>query len=61
MSIKTIDLLRKKFYLEKYAKLHNIEQYTLNYINKMWDVYCDYIDKNKGKDIDYPDFTLKFK
>lgn len=41
--------------------MHNIEQYTLSSINKMWKIYMDYIDKNKGKDIDFPNMELKFK
>lgn len=41
--------------------MQNIEQYTLNYINRYWDLYADILDKSKGKDPDYPDLKLNFK
>lgn len=41
--------------------MHNIEQYTLNYINRYWNMYCKILEANKGVDIDYPDYKLEFK
>lgn len=41
--------------------MQNIEMYTLNYINRYWRLYCKYLEDNKDKDIDYPDYKLKFK
>lgn len=39
----------------------NIEMYTLNYINRYWNLYTNILDKNKGKDPDFPDLEIKFK
>lgn len=55
------DLLQKKLFLEKYAKMHSIESYTLNYINKYWEIYQGYLKDNAGKDVDYPNHTIKFQ
>lgn len=47
--------------MEKYSDMHNIENYTLNYINEMVEVYKNYLKKNEGKDIKFPDVTLNMK
>lgn len=59
--MKITNLLQKKLFLEKYAKMHNIEQYTWNYITKYWEIYVEFIEKNEGKDLDYPNHKLSFK
>lgn len=41
--------------------MQNIEQYTLNYIDKYWKMYCKWLEDNDGKDIDYPNFKFNFK
>lgn len=41
--------------------MHNIEQYTLNYITRYWNMYCDQLKQNDQVDIDYPDYKLNFK
>lgn len=50
-----------KLYLEKYAKMHNIESYTLNIINQYWDLYMASLKKQKGKDVDYPSVQFNIK
>jgi hypothetical protein len=40
--------------------MSNIEQYTITYLNQAWDVYKEYLKKNKGQDIDYPGYEIKF-
>jgi hypothetical protein len=37
----------------------NLESYTMNSLNELWDIYKGYLKENKFKDIDYPDFELK--
>lgn len=54
-------LIQRKFVLEKFAKMNNIEQYTLYTINEYYKMYCKILDDAKGKDIDYPDYKLNFK
>ena len=47
--------------LEKFARMSNIEQYTLHTINEYYKMYCKMLEDAKGKDIDYPDYKLNFK
>jgi hypothetical protein len=48
-----------KLYLGKYAKMTNLESYTMNSLYELWNVYKEYLKGNKFKDIDYPEFDLK--
>lgn len=41
--------------------MHNIELYTLNYINRYWKMYCDLLEKNDQVDIEFPNYKLNFK
>lgn len=41
--------------------MQNIEMYTINYINRYWNVYKKYLEDNKDKDIDFPEFKINFK
>lgn len=59
MSLTTTNLLTIKFYLEKYAKLRNLESYTLTYIYELWDMYKDYLKNNKNTDIEFPGYNIK--
>lgn len=56
--MKTTELLTIKFYLEKYAHMHNIEQYSMRHVYMMYDIYKKYLKDNKGQDIDFPNYTI---
>lgn len=55
------ELLQKKFYLAKYLRIPDIDNYTITVINNLWNIYLKYLDDNKNKDIDFPGYELKFK
>lgn len=43
-----------KFYLNKFAKLDNIEQYSFKTVLAMRDMYRNYLDESEGYDPDFP-------
>lgn len=47
-----------KFYLNKFAKVDNIENYTLKALKALQKVYTDYLEKTDGTDPDFPMMTL---
>ncbi len=47
-----------KFFLNKFAKVDNIENYTLKSINALKDRYQDYMDSTEGMDPDFPMITF---
>ena len=47
-----------KFYLNKIIKIDNIENYTLNALDKIKDSYNEFLEKTEGKDPDYPGYTF---
>jgi hypothetical protein len=53
--------MNQKFYLSKYIGASNIESYTLNNIEKLFESYKEYLKTTKGKDIEFPGFEIKMK
>jgi len=51
-------LMELKFYLNKFAKLDNIEYYSFNTILSMKKLYEEYLNDTEGLDPDFP--TLNF-
>jgi len=47
-----------KFYLNKFLKVDNIEEYTLATLYKLRKVYDDFLDKSEGLDPDFPTLTI---
>lgn len=47
-----------KFFLNKFAKVDNIEGYTLKSLNALKDRYQDYMDSTEGMDPDFPMITF---
>lgn len=47
-----------KFYLNKFAKIDNIEGYTLKNVMKMKDAYDRFLETAEGKDPDFPMFDI---
>ena len=47
-----------KFYLNKFAKVDNIENYTLKSIRELQKCYETYLDKTEGTDPDFPMTTF---
>lgn len=52
-----------KFYLNKFLKVDNIENYTLKTLIKLRERYEEFLDKSEGSDPDFPlvDFGKKGK
>ena len=50
-----------KLYLNKFAKLNNIENYTLNTVIQMKEVYSKFLEEGEGKDPDFPLITFDGK
>jgi len=52
-----------KFYLNKFLKVDNIENYTLKFIYELRLAYDDFLESTKGSDPDFPmvDFGDKGK
>lgn len=47
-----------KFYLNKFVKVDNIENYTLKCLFELRDHYDQYLDKTDGTDPDFPMMTF---
>lgn len=47
-----------KFYLNKYAKVDNIENYTLKTLKILQEEYMSFLEKSDGVDPDFPMFTF---
>lgn len=47
-----------KFYLNKFAKIDNIENYTYSTVKSLEKAYSDYLDKSGGQDPDFPMITF---
>ena len=45
--------------LEKYARVTNIEHYTLHNLKELEKAYNDYLRENKGRDISFPGVEFK--
>ena len=43
-----------KFYLNKFLKVDNIENYTLKTLFKLRECYEEFLDKSEGTDPDFP-------
>jgi hypothetical protein len=43
-----------KFFLNKFAKVDNIENYTLKYLFELRKLYSDYLESTDGQDPDFP-------
>ena len=43
-----------KFYLNKFAKIDNIENYTFKNVLSLKKAYDEFLDKSEGKDPDFP-------
>lgn len=50
--------MQLKFSLNKFAKLDNIENYTLDIVYKLQEEYNNYLEKTKGIDVDFPEFEF---
>lgn len=50
--------MKIKFNLNKYCKLDNIENYSMDTIRTMQEVYEEYLKDTDGVDIDFPGFTF---
>jgi hypothetical protein len=53
--------MQLKFYLNKFLKVDNIEQYTLEALKKLEDTYDEFKEKTEGLDPDFPSITFKTK
>ena len=47
-----------KFYLNKYAKVDNIENYSLKALKILRDEYVKFLEDSEGIDPDFPMFTF---
>jgi hypothetical protein len=47
-----------KFYLNKFIKVDNIENYTLKALKEIQKCYEDYLEKTEGSDPDFPMVTF---
>lgn len=47
-----------KFYLNKFLKVDNIEQYSLSQLLGLKDAYQEFIDESEGHDPDFPMTTF---
>lgn len=47
-----------KFYLNKYAKVDNIENYSLNTLKTLQSEYMKFLDESGGVDPDFPMFNF---
>ena len=47
-----------KFYLNKFIKVDNIENYTLKALKELQVCYEDYLEKTEGSDPDFPMVTF---
>ncbi len=53
--------MQLKFYLNKFLKVDNIENYTLGTLKKLEEVYDDFKEKTNGIDPDFPEISFKTK
>lgn len=53
--------MQLKFYLNKFLKVDNIENYTLGAIKKLEDYYDEFKEKSDGIDPDFPGISFKTK
>ena len=51
-------MIQEKFYLNKFAKVDNIENYTLKAIRELQKCYEDYLESTEGTDPDFPMMTF---
>lgn len=51
--------MQLKLYLNKFLKVDNIENYTLNELKDLEDAYEDFKEKTEGIDPDFPGITFK--
>lgn len=47
-----------KFYLNKYAKVDNIENYSIGALKILRDEYLKFLEEANGVDPDFPSFTF---
>lgn len=59
--MKIASLVQMKFYLNKFVKADNIEDYSFDYCNKLYERYHEFLKDNNGVDPDYPDTVFKVK
>ena len=53
--------MQLKFYLNKFLKVDNIENYTLGALKKLEDTYEEFKEKTDGIDPDFPGISFKTK
>jgi hypothetical protein len=53
--------MQLKFYLNKFLKVDNIENYTLGALKILEDTYDEFKEKTDGLDPDFPGVTFKTK
>ena len=53
--------MQLKFYLNKFLKVDNIEQYTLGALKELENTYEEFKQKTDGIDPDFPGITFKTK
>ena len=53
--------MQLKFYLNKFLKVDNIENYTLKALKKLEDTYEEFKEKTNGVDPDFPGISFKTK
>lgn len=51
--------MQLKFYLNKFLKVDNIENYTLGALKELENTYEDFKEKTEGIDPDFPGITFK--
>lgn len=47
-----------KFYLNKFLKVDNIENYTLDTLDKLKETYSNFMEKSDGVDPDFPSLSF---
>ena len=53
--------MQLKFYLNKFLKVDNIENYTLNSLHELEKIYEDFKDTTEGLDPDFPNINFNSK
>ena len=53
--------MEQKFYLNKFLKVDNIENYTLSSLRELENVYDKFKEKSEGSDPDFPEIVFDVK
>lgn len=54
-------LIEIKFILSKFARVNFEGDTNITHVMKFKDLYYKYLEDNEGKDIEFPDYEIKFE